>query len=184
MKTKLFLCVVLACFAFASQAQSTDVLPPNEDIYVLDGTNRSFAWGIHVAPNKIAIGLTDEGVYEIRNNNAIWLIDSPFTEDRQVADITTDNQTGRLLFTYHIPEEYRFPDMPVDTIGGYNPANREIYDKEYNNPIASVSNDGTVVSAKDRKALVSVNAKTSDKVLSAFFVLHHCLPQKKLRVKN
>ena len=94
MKTKLFLCVVFACFAFASQAQSTDALPANEDYFVIDGTNRSFAWGRHIAPDKIAIGLSDEGVYEIRNNNSIWLVNHPKRKDRQIIDITTDEQTG------------------------------------------------------------------------------------------
>jgi len=185
MKTKLFLFALMFLFlAFSAQAQSANDLPANEDIYVLDGTNRSFAWGRHIAPDRIAIGLADEGVFEIRNNNAIWLVDSPVMEDMQIADITMDNTTGRLLFTFHIPAELKDHGLPVDTIGGYGLAKQEIYDKQYNESIATIfqldkNEYGSVVS-RQGKLYATINVKTSNKVLSAFFLLYHCLQYKQM----
>jgi len=185
MKTKLFLfALMFTCLVFSAQAQLASDLPSNEDTYVLDGINRSFAWGRHIAPDKIAIGLVDEGVFEIRNNNAIWLVDSPVMADMQIADVTMDSETGRLLFTFHIPEEFKDHGLPIDTIGGYDLAKQEIYDKKYNEPIATIFQTnkkgyGDVISAKG-ELYATINVKTSNKVLSAFFLLYHCLQYRQM----
>ena len=183
MRTKLFLfALMFPPLFFSAQAQLASGLLSNEYVYVLDGTNPSFAWGRHIAPDKIAIGLADEGVFEIRNNNSIWLIDSPAMEDTQIADITKNNETGRLLFTFHIPDEFKDHGLPIDTIGGYDLAKQDIYDKQYREPIANIFQTsekgyGNVVSAQG-ELYATINVKTSNKVLSAFFLLYHCLQHK------
>ena len=198
MKTKLFLCVMaFISLAFSFQAQSIDALPANEDFFVIDGTNRSFAWGRHIAPDKIAIGLSDEGVYEIRNNNSIWLVNHPKRKDRQIVDITTDEQTGRLVFKYHtsappapMPPVPASGETPIEiakeemddplVVGCYNPSDQSICLKNDKNPIAVIDKDGNIISPQNRTVYISVNAKTSDKVLSAFFFLFHYYPTTQL----
>jgi hypothetical protein len=175
-KTKILL--FLLAFIFSglpalAQSQPEDVLPKNEDIYVLDGKNHSFAWGRHIAPDKIAIGLSDEGVYEIRGN-AIWLVEYPGVEDRQTVDIINDENTGNLLFAYYFPSSGLDEQLPRRIIGGYDPLQQVIFDKE-ENPLANITSEGKIVSPQG-DVYVQVNVKTCDKVLSAFFFLYHYLP--------
>jgi hypothetical protein len=177
-KSALMLFIFFSLTAFSTlraQSESKDVLPPNEDIYVLDGKNHSFAWGRHIAPDKIAIGLSDEGVFEIRNDNAIWLTAFPESEDRQIADIINDGETGNLIFAYHFPDMER--ELSRVVIGSYDPSSQKISDKD-GKLLATITQDGNIVSPQ-RETYLYVNVKNSDKRLCAFFFISHYLPLKK-----
>ena len=167
MRTKLFLfALAFTCSVFSAQAQSVNELPENEEIYVLDGTNRSFVWGRHISLNKIAIGLTNEGVVELRSDNTFWIIGSPMVGDMQVAHIVNDNATGRVIFS-----------LSSDTIGGFDPHKREIYDNN-SKLLATINPKGEIYSTQG-KMYVSVNPEAVDKNLAAFFLLYHYWPKQR-----
>jgi hypothetical protein len=154
------------------QGQPEGVAPKNEDLYVLDGTNHSFAWGRHITPLKIAIGLGDEGVFEIRNNNAIWLVELPDTKDRQIADIVKDKTTGNMIFAHHFSSNGSDEEAPVRIIGSYNVLKQTIFD-ERGEPLATIAK-GEIVSLQG-KVCLHINTEAS-KELSAFFFLYHYRP--------
>jgi hypothetical protein len=143
------------------------------EIFVLDGEHTSFAYGRVTAANKIAVGLTDEGIYELRNDSAVWSVDNPGQQDELVCKIIDDFETGNKLFVRVMPDMYF---MHADTLCAYNPAGEVILDKT-GNFIGAVKSDGTVVSEQGKTLLM--NLQSVDRLLVAFFFACHYTPVRK-----
>jgi hypothetical protein len=164
------------CFALTCRAQQENGNPDNQDtpaIYVLDGEQTSFAYGRTTTVNKIAIGLTDEGVYELRGDTAVWLVNHPARQDELVCRITNDFMTGNKLFVMVMPDARL---TLVDTVCVYNPAAYTIFDKA-GNVAGTIKTDGTLVSPQGKTLLL--NLQSVDKLLAAFFFAYHYTPVRK-----
>jgi hypothetical protein len=175
MKVKCFLTTVCGICLFATAgATKTDSIPENAKVYVLDGENTSFAWGRIIAPNKIAIGLTDEGVYELRGDTAIWLVEHPGRPDVQICSIGKDRFTGNILF---LSGMLNGPVRIIhDTICMGNMDLSVIFDKS-GKSTATIKPNGKIESMSGIPYLYTNG--TIDRKLSAFFLLYHYLPRKK-----
>lgn len=142
-------------------------------IYVLDGEHISFAYGRILALNRIAVGLTREGTYELRGDTAVWLVDHPDRSDEPVCRITDDFMTGNKLFVAVAPDEQM---MPLDTLCAYDPIAGTVLDKA-GNITGTVKADGTLVSPQGKALLL--NLQSVDKLLAAFFFSCHYTPVRK-----
>jgi hypothetical protein len=155
------------------EPDSIEVTPP-EVQYVLDGQNTSFAWGRQLAPTKIAVGLTDEGVYELRGDSAIWFVDYPDREDMPLCNIATDPVSGNIFFLLDRPQG------PVriiyDTLGITNHDGSLLMDKT-GKPMAKLNANEHLESMTGIPYLLT--APTLDRKLLAFFLWYHYLPRKK-----
>jgi hypothetical protein len=173
MKLKLFL-IAVSCFYLAQicPAQSDNTLPSNEEMYILDGQKNYFAFGRYVTPNQIAIGLSDEGKYELRNDTSVWLTSHPAREDILLITIREDAGSGNLLF---LPA--RFKGEVPDTIAIYDPEHGEIFTKDYR-PLASVDVYANRILSPQTEPLLLVHFPAVNKRLAVFFFLYHCLPIK------
>jgi hypothetical protein len=178
MKIKCFLIAVYGIFLFlTSGATKPDSIPENAKVYVLDGENTSFAYGRQIAPNKIAIGLTDEGVYELRGDTAIWLVEHPGRPDEQICSIASDMLTGNKLFLMGIFEEHeRIIHDTAGMIEISDPDLSLIFDKA-GESTAIIKPNGKIESVSGIPYLYTNG--TIDRKLSAFFLLYHYLPRKK-----
>jgi hypothetical protein len=173
MKLKLFL-IAASCFYFAPfcPAQSDDTLPPNEELYILDGNKTYFAFGRYLIPNQIAIGLTEEGVYELRNDTAVWLTSRPEGEDLFLITIREERESGNLFFLVALPD-----GEVADPIGIYNPIRDEIFNNALE-PVASVDILNNRILSRQAEPLLLVHFPKVNKRLAVFFFLYHCLPLK------
>jgi hypothetical protein len=141
-------------------------MPDTADIYVRDGEHTSFAYGRAIAFNKIAVGLVEDGVYELRGDTAVWLVDHPFQQDKPVCRIINDFATGNKLFV--APYERRM--RRVDTVCVYNPGSYTICDKAGNVTGIIEPAGGRIVSPQGKTLLL--NLHRVDKLLAAFFFAH------------
>jgi hypothetical protein len=177
MKIKTVFCAVSCiCIASVCPAQEGSEVVVGQDTpatYLLDGERTSFAYGRVVTPNKIAIGLTDEGNYELRGDSAVWLVNHPQRQDERVCIITDDVATGNKLFVMTSPDKRQ---TPVDTICAYNVGAHIVFGKA-GNIIGIIQSDGRLLSPQ-RKALL-LNLQNVDKLLVAFFVAYHYTPVRK-----
>jgi hypothetical protein len=177
MKMKaLFFTISYMCLASICSAQIGSEVVAGQDspaTYLLDGERTSFAYGRAIAPNKIAIGLTVEGVYELRGDSAVWLVNHPQRQDECVCIITDDVATGNKLFVMTSPDRRQ---TPVDTICAYNLAANIVFDKA-GKEIGTIQYDGRLVSPKGKDLLL--NLQTVDKLMAAFFVAYHYTPVRK-----
>jgi hypothetical protein len=142
-------------------------------IYVLDGEHTSFAYGRVMTSNKIAIGLTREGTYELRGDTAVWLVDHPDRQDEPVCRIIDDFTTGNKLFVVVTPDEQM---TPIDTLCACNPSAGTVLDRA-GNVTAIFQTDGTLVSPQGKTLLL--NLQSVDKLLAAFFFSCHYTPVRK-----
>jgi hypothetical protein len=160
-----------ACLATAGvRAQAGNEAGDAPVIYVLDGEHTSFAYGRVMASNKIAIGLTREGTYELRGDTAVWLVDHPGRQDEPVCRIIDDFTTGNKLFVTVAPDEQM---TPVDTLCAYNPSAGMVLDRA-GNVTGTLQTDGTLVSPQGKALLL--NLQNIDKLLAAFFFSCHYTP--------
>jgi hypothetical protein len=136
-------------------------------IYVLDGEHTSFAYGRVIASNKIAIGLTREGTYELRDDMAVWLVDHPDRQDEPVCRIIDDFTTGNKLFVTVAPDEQM---TPIDTLCACNPSAGTVLDRA-GNVTGILQTDGSLVSPQGKTLLL--NLQSVDKLLAAFFFSCH-----------
>jgi hypothetical protein len=171
----LLIVLVYVCFTSASRAQQANGNSEQDTpaIYVLDGERTSFAYGRVTAFNKIAIGLTDEGVYVLRGDTAVWLVNHPARQDELVCRINNDFMTGNKLFVMVMPDARM---TPVDTVCAFNPAAYMIFDKA-GNVAGTIKSDGTLVSPQGKTLLL--NLQSVDKLLAAFFFAYHYTPVRK-----
>ncbi|MDR2057996.1 MAG: hypothetical protein LBP83_06910 [Dysgonamonadaceae bacterium] len=173
MKLKLFLITASClCLAHLSRAQLDDRLPTNEEMYILDGQKNYFAYGRYLTPNQIAIGLSDEGVYELRNDTAVWLISHPVIEETLLVTVREEEETGNLFFLFTLPN-----GTVADTIGIYDSERNEIFDKVFE-PLASVDISNNCILSRQAETLLLVYFPAVNRRLAVFFFLHHCLPIK------
>jgi hypothetical protein len=142
-------------------------------IYVLDGERTSFAYGRVTAPNKIAIGLTDEGVYELYGDTAVWLVNHPDREDEPVCGIINDFMTGNKLFVLITPGT---DPIVIDTVCTYKPGINAILDKAGNHT-GTIKHEGTIVSPQGKTLLL--NLQSVDELLAVFFFAYHYTPVRK-----
>jgi hypothetical protein len=189
MKTYFFLPVIAAflCSAIGAQGAPSsktlpDSIPESSRIYVLDGENTAFAWGRQIAPDKIAIGLTDEGVFELRGDTAIWLVEHPGRPDEQICSIGADILSENKLFLFGIFNEHE--RMIHDTIGMIDPDSFLIFDKA-GEPTATIKSDDKNGTIDSMNGITYLHVKaTTNRKLAAFFLLYHYLPQKKTIKQN
>ncbi|MDR1595241.1 MAG: hypothetical protein LBS43_12285 [Prevotellaceae bacterium] len=181
MKKKILLCAVICiCLAPICAAQQENAAA-NEagfpETFVMDGERTSFAYGRVKAYNKIAIGLADEGVYELRGDSAVWLVNHPVRQDEIICKIA-GNFTDNKLFVHVIPDESR---TPIDTICVYSTNSSMIFDKA-GNITGTIKTDGTVASSQGKTLLT--NLHSVDKLLAAFFFVYHYTPIRKQLIIN
>jgi hypothetical protein len=173
MKTKIFLVTICClCLTPLSRAQADPVLPPNEELFILDGEKTDFAYGRYLTPDRIAIGLSDEGVYELRGDTSIWLVEQPGSEDKLILTVRKEEETGHVLFLFALPD-----GTVADSFGIYDPERNEIFDKAHE-PIASVDVFNNRILSPQAETLLHVFLPAVDKRLAVFFFLYHCRPMK------
>jgi hypothetical protein len=164
------------CFASTGWAQQGNGNPDNRDtplIYLLDGERTSFAYGRVMAADKIAVCLTDEGVYELRGDSAVWIVNHPGLQNELVCRIIDDFSTGYKLFVTVAPGERL---TIVDTVCAYNPVDYTIFDRT-GNVAATIKPEGTLVSPQGKTLLL--NVQSIDRLLAAFFFAYHYSPVRK-----
>jgi hypothetical protein len=166
------------CLFATAGATKPDSIPEFSEIYVLDGENTSFAYGRITAPNKIAIGLTDEGVFELRGDTAIWFVPSHSTSGQQVCKITNDMLFGNTVF---LMGDFNNAASIPDTIGMYD-NNLSIIKYKTGATAAIIksllNSECSIESTVGVKYLYLKEINAFDKKLIAFFLLHHYLPRK------
>jgi hypothetical protein len=160
-------CICIASVCPAQEGSEVVVEQDTPATYLLDGERTSFAYGRVVAPNKIAIGLTDEGIYELRGDSAVWLVKRPQQQDERLCIITDDVATGNKLFVITIPDKLQ---TPVDTVCAYNADTYTIFDKA-GNIIGIIQSDGRLLSSQGKALLLDLHSV--DKLMVAFFVAYH-----------
>lgn len=173
MKIRILVCAfICSCLAETGMAQQENGTQDVPEVFIFDGKNTSFAYGRAVAGNRIAVGLTDEGVYELRGDSAVWLVNHPDRDDEQVC-IIIDNRAGSKFFVSVIPDGH---NTPVDTVCVYNPDTYTVFDVA-GNITGNIKPDGTVASPQGHALLL--NMQSVDKLLAAFFFAYHYTPVRK-----
>ena len=145
----------------------------NAEMYILDGLNPSFAWGRHIASDKIAVGLSNEGIYELKNDTIIMSVDFPGRPDEPFCKISTDFLTGNKVFEIQSFNGER--SVTVDTLGMYNPVGFTILDKT-GKPRGRINPSGEIASPRNGTYL-RFNADKVDQTLMVFFFLNHFTPR-------
>jgi hypothetical protein len=173
MKLKLFL-IAVTCFCLAPfcAAQSGDALPANEEMFILGGNEPYYGYGRYLAPNQIAIGLTDEGVYELRNDSVVWLVNQPRSEDRAILTVRDEEENELTFFLFTLPH-----GEVADTVAIYDSVRGEIFRKNFS-PIASVDLSINRILSPQAEPLLLVHFPKVNKRLAVFFFLYHYLPLK------
>jgi hypothetical protein len=165
--------ISIASVSWAQTESKNNNVEDSPAIYIFDGEKTSFAYGRVMAPDKIAIGLTDEGIYELRGDTAIWLVNHPGRQDELLCRIIDDFMTGNKLFVSTMPDEQM---TPLDTLCVYNQHGFMILDKA-GNITGTITSDGTIVSMQGKTLLR--NLQSVDRLLVAFFFACHYTPVKK-----
>ena len=147
----------------------------NAEIYLLDGFNTSFAWGRHVSFDKIAVGLSNEGIYELRNDTIVMLVDFPGRPEERICKISTDFMSGNKVFEMQFFDGLQF--VTADTLGIYDPERSAVLDKT-GKKRGDVEPSGKILSPR-KNVLLSFNARNVDPTLVAFFFLYHYTPRNK-----
>ena len=173
---KVFTISLLILFAVCNSVEAQE----NSDIYILDGTNTSFAWGRHVSFDKIAVGLGNEGVFELRGDTAVVFVDSSGKPDEQIFGISTDLMTGNKVFEIRHSLGGRF--VTVDTLGRYSPELLYVFDRN-GKTRGKIDPSGRIVSPK-RKTHIRFNPDNVDRTLIAFFFLHQYVPRMPVEARD
>ena len=162
----------LLAFALQAQAQTDEY-----SVFITDGKNASFGWGRQISYDKIAVGLSDEGLYQLRDSS-IWLVSHPDREDARIAYFKQDENLDKIIFIIaNAAEEHE----KFFTFGAYDPITDELFDK--NNELLGKINKSGEITAPNGQCYLRFNFTENkpDKSLTVFFVLYHYLQlQKKL----
>ena len=166
MKVKTIISICLFLTNVVLCAQSDDY-----PVYIMDGENTSFAWGRQISQNKIAIGLSEEGIYELRGS-AICLVAHPAMPDRELAHFKRDEISNNTLFILGNSDEAR-EDFPA--FGAYNPDSDEFFNAS-DELIGRLNPSGEIVRPSGSCFLrFNPDKNKPDKILTAFFLLYHYL---------
>ena len=172
MKARFFLLLLLLLLLFVNNKAIAQ-----ESLYIKDGQNTDFAWGRQIAFDKIAIGLSDEGIYELRNDTMIWVVGHPTIEDQPLRWVRKDEQGMKNEFIAWYPSifERHIESSPFIITGTYEVnGNRITNDKGEH--VASILPNGEVI-APDGNVYFRINYEKSNPVLTAFFFIFHYLPR-------
>jgi hypothetical protein len=165
------------CFVFSLFSLSV-LTQAYSQTYILDGKNTSFAYGRISDTNTIALGLSNEGVFELRGDTTIWFIPSNSATGQQVCKIVNDMFTGATLF---LMGDYNTSELIRDTIGIYDNGLSSI---KYKTGLTAAiikplsGSECSIESPGGNKYLYIKDINAFDKKLIAFFVLHHYLAGK------